>query len=81
MHLSSGEDWEPLSAPGPDRYVQAAVGFGEDVPLQREESPGRGSPNEDVAGAQFPAWREGFSTPDPSDSLRWLSGMEFSSFV
>lgn len=37
MHLSSREDWEPLSAPGPDRYV-AAVGLREDVPLQREGS-------------------------------------------
>lgn len=80
MHVSSREDWEPLSAPGPDRYV-AAVGLGEDVPLPREELPGHGSPNADVTGAQFRTWREGFLTLDPSSSPRWLSGMEFGPFV
>lgn len=56
MHLSSGEDWEPLSAPGPDRYVQAAMGLGEDVPLQRGDPP-------PVVGHQMKMWQELSSPP------------------
>ena len=74
MHLSSREDWEPLSASGPDWYV-AAMGPGRTVCYREGRSLATGHQRQ-TSGM--------FSLVyiiDPSGSLRWLFGMALSSLV